>query len=163
MYSPSRKVRASVQRTILLITISCLTSLLLIENVLSSKNFSTINYPPTESAGRMLNRSQILLSKNVTLQPWGFMCLTNRTEKSPLPTYPMIIVVKTRAVSSGTLFERRIFTRTSWGHDARALGIPVIYAVGRPIDDQTQTMLEYENKLYGDLLQFNYIGKTVSS
>jgi hypothetical protein len=51
-----------------------------------------------------------------------------------------------------------MFTRTSWGREARSLGIPVIYAVGRAQDDQIQKMLEYEHRIYDDILQFNYIG-----
>jgi len=50
-----------------------------------------------------------------------------------------------------------MFTRTSWGREARLLGIPVIYAVGRAKDEQIQKKLEYENKIYNDILQFNYI------
>ena len=73
-------------------------------------------------------------------------------------TYPLYIIVKTRAVSSGKYFQRRMFTRTSWGREARSLGIPVIYAIGRANDEHTQKMLEYENKIYDDILQFNYIG-----
>jgi len=157
MYSPSRKVRASVRRTIFLITISCFTSLLVIDHVLSWGTPSSITYPPTESVAPMLNRSQMLLAKNVTLEPFSFMCMTNFSGTKLPPVYPLFIVVKTRATNTGPLFERRMFTRASWGREAQALGIPVIYAIGRPTDEHTQKMLEYENQVYGDLLQINYI------
>ena len=107
----------------------------------------------------MLNRSQILLAKNVTLEPFSFVCSTNHAGRAVPATFPLFVVVKTRAMNTGPLFERRMFTRASWAREAQALGIPVIYAVGRPIDEQTQAMLEYENQIYGDILQINYIGK----
>ena len=159
MYSPTRKVRASVRRTILLITISCFTSLLVIDNILTWDSSATTTYPPTESVALMLNRSQILLAKNVTLEPFSFMCMTNSSTKKSKISHPLIIVVKTRAMNTGPLFERRMFTRASWAREAQELGIPVIYAIGRPTDDKVQAMLEYENQIYGDILQINYIGK----
>jgi hypothetical protein len=55
-----------------------------------------------------------------------------------------------------------MFTRTSWAQEAQSLGIPVIYAVGRAKDDVVQRMLENEHRTYGDILQFNYIGKIFS-
>lgn len=157
MYSPTRKVRASVRRTILLITISCFTSLLVIDNILTWDSSATTTYPPTESVALMLNRSQILLAKNVTLEPFSFMCMTNSSTKKSKISHPLIIVVKTRAMNTGPLFERRMFTRASWAREAQELGIPVIYAIGRPTDDKVQAMLEYENQIYGDILQINYI------
>jgi len=155
MYSPSRKVRASVRRTISLIIISCLSCLILVETILEFGINTENQLEPTRSAGLMLNRSQILLSKEILLQPSIFTCLskTNSSIK-----YPLYIIVKTRAASSGNYFQRRMFTRTSWGREARLLGIPVIYAVGRAKDEQIQKKLEYENRIYNDILQFNYIG-----
>lgn len=111
--------------------------------------------PPTRSAGLMLNRSQMLLAKEILLEPTFFPC--SLFKRSPPVVYPLFIVVKTRATSSGDYFQRRMFTRTSWGREAQALGIPVIYAVGRSNNDGIQKMLESEHRSYGDLLQFNYI------
>jgi hypothetical protein len=110
---------------------------------------------PTQSAGLMLNRSQIVLAKDVILEPTSFRCQTKNNNQR---NYPFYIIVKTRAVSSGSYFQRRIFTRTSWGREARAFGIPVIYAIGKAEDARVQKMLEYEHKIYDDILQFNYIG-----
>ena len=154
MYSPSRKVRASVRRSILLITIGCLCGLLFIETILELDSHSANPLSPTRSAGLMLNRSQMLLAEQVLLEPSQFSCLAEKS--NPRPLY---IIVKTRAVSSGTFLQRRMFTRTSWGREARSLGIPVVYAVARANDDHTQSMLEYESRIYGDMLQFNYLGK----
>ena len=154
MYSPSRKVRASIRRTISLITISCFGCLILIEALLEYSNNIDNHFTPTRSAGLMLNRSQMLLAKEVLLEPTLFTC----TSKTNRMMYPLYIIVKTRAVSSGNYFQRRMFTRTSWGREAHALGIPVVYAVGRANDARVQKLLEYENKIYDDILQFNYIG-----
>jgi len=156
MYSPSRKVRASVRRTLCLIIIGLLSGLLLIETVLE---FGENQFKPTRSAGLMLNRSYMLLAKEIILEPFSFPCKPklNMTVSSSTIMYPLYIIVKTRAVSSGDHFQRRMFTRTSWAREAHALGIPVIYAIGRAQDDQIQNMLEYEHRNYGDLLQFNYI------
>ena len=151
MYSPSRKVRVSVRRTTFLIIISCLSSLVLIGTFFEFNINSPNEYSPTRSAGLMLNRSQMLLAKEILLQPSLFTC--------SVKTYPFYIIVKTRAMSSGNYFQRRMFTRTSWGREARLLNIPVIYAVGRAEDERTQRMLEYESQIYDDLLQFNHIGR----
>jgi hypothetical protein len=113
---------------------------------------------PTRSAGLMLNRSQMLLAKEVILEPSLFPCQSKTNTGNSSVGYPLYIIVKTRAVSSGNYFQRRIFTRTSWGREARSLGIPVIYAVGRARDEHIQKLLEYENRIYNDILQFNYIG-----
>jgi hypothetical protein len=156
MYSPSRKVRASVRRTIWLIIIGCFSGLLIVETVLELGIDN--KYPPTQSSGLMFNRSQIILAKEILLEPSLFTCTPKLNTTSSL-MYPVYIIVKTRAISSGGYFERRMFTRRSWGREAQALGIPVIYAVGRASDDRTQKMLEDEHRTYGDLLQFNYIGK----
>jgi hypothetical protein len=159
MYSPSRKVRASIRRTISLITISCLSALILIEAILEFSNNTQNQLSPTRSAGLMLNRSQMLLAKEVLLEPSSSTFTSNDSYKiNSSVTYPLYIIVKTRALSSGDYFQRRMFTRTSWGREARSLGIPVIYAVGRAQDDQIQKMLEYEHRIYDDILQFNYIG-----
>jgi hypothetical protein len=155
MYSPTRKVRASIRRTILLIIISCLSSIVLVGTILEFGIHTDDQLKPTRSAGLMLNRSQILLGKEVILEPSLFPCQSNRNS---LINYPLYIIVKTRAVSSGNYFQRRMFTRTSWGREARSLGIPVIYAIGRPEDGHIQKMLEYEHRIYDDILQFNYIG-----
>jgi hypothetical protein len=147
MYSPSRKVRVSVRRTQVLTVIIFVSSLLL---------------APTRSAGHMLTRSQSLLAKQITLEPTSFMCQTIAKHialsRSVSSAYPLYIVVKTRADTSGIYFQRRMFTRKSWAREAQSLGIPVIYAVGRPNHEQVQNMLDYENKIYGDMLQFNYLG-----
>jgi hypothetical protein len=162
MYSPSRKVRASIRRTISLTIISCLSSLILIETILEFGINTENQLEPTRSAGLMLNRSQMLLAKEILLEPSSFTCLlkpkNDLSKRNSSVIYPLYIIVKTRAISSGNYFQRRMFTRTSWGREARLLGIPVIYAVGRPKDEQIQKKLEYENKIYDDILQFNYIG-----
>ncbi|CAF0785598.1 unnamed protein product [Adineta ricciae] len=156
MYSPARKVRASIRRTLFLILTGILSGLLLIETVLEfGQQMTKTSYEPTRSAGLMLNRSQMLLAKEVILEPFMYPCKANL--KSATPSYPLYIIIKTRAVSSGAYFQRRIFTRSSWGQEARTLGIPVIYAIGKPKDAYTQVMLERENKNFGDLLQLNYI------
>jgi len=158
MYSPSRKVRASVRRTLYLLVIGFVSGLLLVEAVVElSKNSTENQFAPTHSAGLMLNRSQMLLAKEILLEPTLFTC-KQKLNMNSSHMYPLYIIVKTRAVSSGDYFQRRMFTRVSWGQEARSLGIPVIYAVGRAKDDQIQTMLENEHRNYGDLLQFNYIG-----
>ena len=154
MYSPSRKVRASVRRSLLLITIGCLCGLVFIETILELDSHLVNQLSPTRSAGLMLNHSQMLLAEQVLLEPSLFHCLAEKF--NPRPLY---IIVKTRAVSSGTFFQRRMFTRTSWGREARSLGIPVVYAVARANDNHTQSKLEYENRIYGDMLQFNYLGR----
>lgn len=158
MYSPSRKVRASVRRTLHLLLIGFVSGLLLIEAIIEIKrNFIENQFTPTHSADLMLNRSQMLLAKETILEPTIFTCQSKlNTNSSNL--YPLYIIVKTRAVSSGEYFERRMFTRISWGREAHSYGIPVIYAIGRTQDNQTQKRLENEHKSYGDLLQFNYIG-----
>jgi len=158
MYSPSRKVRASVRRTLYLLLIGFISGLLLVETVIEiGRNSAESQFTPTHSAGLMLNRSQMLLAKEILLEPTLFTCKPKMNMNS-FVTYPLYIIVKTRAVSSGDYFQRRMFTRISWGQEAHALDIPVIYAVGRANDDQTQKMLENEHRNYGDLLQFNYIG-----
>jgi len=158
MYSPSRKVRASVRRTFYLLLIGFVGALLLVEAVVEvGRNTAENQFTPTHSAGLMLNRSQIILAKETLLEPTLFTCKPKMNMNSSI-MYPLYIIVKTRAVSSGDYFQRRMFTRTSWGQEAHSLGIPVIYAVGRPKDDQIQQMLENEHRSYGDLLQFNYIG-----
>jgi hypothetical protein len=162
MYSPSRKVRASVRRTLYLLVIGFVSGLLLVEAVVElGKNSAENQFAPTRSAGLMLNRSQILLAKEILLEPTLFTCKP-KLNMNFSNMYPLYIIVKTRAVSFGDYFQRRMFTRASWGQEARSLGIPVIYAVGRAKDDQIQTMLESEHRSYGDLLQFNYIGKEKS-
>jgi len=162
MYSPPRKVRASIRRTISLTITSCLSSLILVETILEFGINTENQLTPTHSAGLMLNRSQILLAKEILIQPSSFTCLlkTNNDLKQINSSiqYPLYIIVKTRAVSSGKYFQRRMFTRTSWGREARLLGIPVIYAIGRSKDEKIQKMLEYENRIYDDMLQFNFIG-----
>ena len=155
MYSPSRKVRASIRRTILLIIISCLSSIVLVGTILELGIHTDNQLKPTRSAGLMLNRSQMLLAKEVILEPSLFPC---QSKRNSLGNYPLYIIVKARAVSSGNYFQRRMFTRTSWGREARSLGIPVIYAIGKPEDEHVQKMLEYEHRAYDDILQFNYIG-----
>jgi hypothetical protein len=157
MYSPSRKVRASVRRTLLLIIVSCLSGIVLIESILELGINTENKLTPTRSAGLMLNRSQMLLSKEILLEPSLFSCISKPNKTSVM--FPLYIIVKTRAVSSGDYFQRRMFSRTTWGRDAYSHGVPVIYAVGRANDEQIQTRLENEHKTYGDLLQFNYIGK----
>jgi hypothetical protein len=158
MYSPSRKVRASVRRTFYLLIMGFVSGFLLTQVVIEVGENSVENqYVPTRSAGLMLNRSQILLAKEILLEPTLFTCKPKLNMNSSM-MYPLYIIVKTRAVSSGEYFQRRMFTRTSWAQEARSLGIPVIYAVGRAKDDKIQTMLENEHRNYGDLLQFNYIG-----
>jgi hypothetical protein len=146
-------MRNSIRRTICLIITSCLSCLIIIETILEFSINIENQFEPTHSAGLMLNRSQMLLSKEILLQPSLFTCSSNSFVK-----YPIYIIVKTRATSSGIYFQRRMFTRTSWAHEARLLGIPVIYAIGRAKDERIQKMLEYENKIYNDLLQFNFIG-----
>jgi hypothetical protein len=148
-------MRASIRRTIALTVLSCLSCLILIESVVEFGSDIANQLSPTRSAGLMLNRTQMLLAKEVLLEPSLFTC-TSKTNSSVM--YPLYIIVKTRAVSSGNYFQRRMFTRTSWGREARSLGIPVIYAVGRANDEHTQKLLEYENIIYDDILQFNYIG-----
>lgn len=160
MYSPSRKVRASIRRTILLIIISSLSSIVLIGTIVEFGINSQEQLTPTRSAGSMLNRSQMLLAQEVILEPLSFPCQSKRNNDGGLGfMYPLFIIVKTRAVASGNYFQRRMFTRTSWGREARSLGIPVIYAVGRANDEHTQKMLAMENRIYNDILQFNFIGK----
>jgi len=157
MYSPSRKVRASLRRTLCLLLIGFVSGLLLVETVVElGKNSVENQFPPTRSAGLMLNRSQILLAKEIVLEPTLFTCQSKMNTNSSI-IYPLYIIVKTRAVSSDDYFQRRMFTRISWGQEAHLLGIPVIYAIGRAKDDKIQTMLENEHRTYGDLLQFNYI------
>jgi hypothetical protein len=161
MYSPSRKVRASVRRTLWLILISFLGCLMMIETMVEFNQLThTQHFSPTRSAGVMLNHSQMLLAKQILLEPTLFPCRMNSSRTLNLSSrmYPLYIIVKTRAITSGDYFQRRMFTRTSWGREAQALGIPVIYAVGRANDEHTQLMLEHEHQQYGDLLQFNYIG-----
>jgi hypothetical protein len=161
MYSPSRKVRASIRRTIFLTITSCLSCLILVETIIELSNNIENQLSPTRSAGVMLNRSQMLLAKEVLLEPSLFTCTKTNNYSSKINsfvTYPLYIIVKTRAVTSGNYFQRRMFTRRSWGREARSFGIPVIYAVGRANDEHTQKMLEHENKIYNDILQFNYIG-----
>ena len=159
MYSPSRKVRASVRRTLSLILIGFLSGLIVVDAVFEFRRHARQRpFPPTRSAGLMLNRSQMVLAKEILLEPTLFPC--SLFKRSPAIVYPLFIVVKTRAISSGDYFQRRMFTRSSWGREAHALGIPVIYAVGRSANDGIQNMLESEHRSYGDLLQFNYIGKT---
>ena len=117
MYSPSRKVRASVRRTLCLIIIGFLSGLLIIETVLEfGENSRENQFKPTRSAGLMLNRSQILLAKEIILEPFSFPCKPklNMTVSSSI-MYPLYIIIKTRAVSTGDYFQRRMFTRTSWG------------------------------------------------
>jgi hypothetical protein len=157
MYSPSRKVRASLRRTLFLLLIGFVSGLLLVETVVEvRRNAAENQFTPTRSAGLMLNRSQMLLAKEILLEPTLFPC-NPKINMNSSRMYPLYIIVKTRAVASGDYFQRRMFTRTSWGQEALSLGIPVIYAVGRAKDDQIQTMLENEHRSYGDLLQFNYI------
>ena len=157
MYSPSRKVRASVRRTICLLFIGFISGFLLIQTLMEvRKDTTNPQFPPTRSAGLMLPRSQMLLAKEVVLEPTVFTC------SSPMNTnssnrYPLYIIVKTRAAIAGDYYQRRVFTRISWAQEAQALGIPVIYAVGRAKDEQTQMVLENEHRTYGDLLQLNYI------
>lgn len=161
MYSPSRKVRASIRRTILLIIISSLSSIVLVGTIVEFGINDEEQLTPTRSAGSMLNRSQMLLAQEILLEPLSFPCQSKRDNGDRLHSmYPLFIIVKTRAVASGNYFQRRMFTRTSWGREARALGIPVIYAVGRANDEQTQKMLAMENRIYHDILQFNFLGKT---
>jgi hypothetical protein len=155
MYSPSRKVRASIRRTILLIIIGCLSSIVLVGTIVEFGIHTEEQLKPTQSAGLMLNRSQMVLAKEVILEPSLFPC---QSRGNNLLNYPLYIIVKTRAVSSGNYFQRRMFTRTSWGREARSLNIPVIYAIGRAKDERIQKMLEYEHRVYDDILQFNYIG-----
>jgi hypothetical protein len=158
MYSPSRKVRASVQRTLWLAITGFLSGLVILETVVEfGVNPFETPLTPTRSAGLMLNRSQMLLSKEILLEPSLFSCISKPNKTSVM--FPLYIIVKTRAVSSGDYFQRRMFSRTTWGRDAYSHGVPVIYAVGRANDEQIQTRLENEHKTYGDLLQFNYIGK----
>ena len=162
MYSPSRKVRASVRRTLWAIGLGFLCGLLVIESMVEFGRYSPDQqFSPTRSAGLMLNRSQMVLAKEILLEPTLYPCQSKPDQALPSSsmTYPLYIIVKTRAVASGDYFQRRMFTRTSWGREAHAHGIPVIYAVGRANDDRIQTMLENEHRHYGDLLQFNYIGK----
>jgi hypothetical protein len=158
MYSPSRKVRASVRRTLCLILIGFVSGLLLVQTLVEvGRNTTDNQYTPTRSAGLMLNRSQMILAKEILLEPTIFTC-QSKINSNCSQLYPLYIIVKTRAVSSGEYFQRRMFTRTSWAQEAQSLGIPVIYAVGRAKDDRVQTMLENEHRTYGDILQFNYIG-----
>lgn len=161
MYSPVRKVRASIRRTIFLIIISSLSSIVLVGTIVEFGLHVDEQFTPTRSAGLMLNRSQMLLAQEVILEPLSYPCEMKRsnTDRNRL-MYPLFIIVKTRAVTSGNYFQRRMFTRTSWAREARSLGIPVIYAVGRAMDEQTQEMLAMENRIYNDILQFNYMGKT---
>jgi hypothetical protein len=157
MYSPSRKVRASVRRTLCLILIGFVSGLLLVQTLVEvGRNTTDNQYTPTRSAGLMLNRSQMILAKEILLEPTIFTC-QSKINSNCSQLYPLYIIVKTRAVSSGEYFQRRMFTRTSWAQEAQSLGIPVIYAVGRAKDDRVQTMLENEHRTYGDILQFNYI------
>ena len=164
MYSPSRKVRASIRRTILLIIISSLGSIVLVGTIVQFGTHAEEQFSPTRSAGLMLNRSQMLLAQEIILEPLSYPCQTkgSHDDHNIRLIYPLLIVVKTRAVTSGNYFQRRMFTRTSWAREARSLGIPVVYAVGRATDEQTQKMLAMENRIYNDILQFNYIGKTES-
>jgi hypothetical protein len=156
MYSPSRKVRASVRRTLWLLIIGFLAGLVLIETVFELDNSSReTQYKPTVSAGRMLTRSQMLLAKEILLEPTLFSCRSKINKTSTI--YPIYMIVRTKAASSGTYFQKRMFTRTSWASEARSFGIPVIYALGRTDDEQIQKMLEIEHQTYGDLLQFNFI------
>src|SRR5690242_9367535 len=75
MYSPSRKVRASVRRTLCLLLIGFVSGLLLVETVVElGKNSTENQFTPTRSAGLMLNRSQILLAKEILLEPTLFTC-----------------------------------------------------------------------------------------
>ena len=155
MYSPSRKVRASVRRTICLLFIGLISGFLLIETVMQvRKDTNDKQFPPTRSAGVMLTRSQMVLAKEVLLEPTVFTCPSKINSSNP---YPLYIIVKTRAAVTGDYYQRRMFTRISWAQEAQALGIPVIYAVGRANDEQIQTILEDEHRTYGDLLQLNYI------
>lgn len=155
MYSPSRKVRASIRRTIILLLIGFVSTLLLVETAIEIGDTS---YAPTESAAVMLNRSQMLLAKQTYLEPTIFTC----QPKDDTPIYPLFIIVKTRAIVAGTFFQRRLFTRTTWAKEAHARGIPVIYAVGLATEPLVQKALEQEHKIYGDILQINYIGKILS-
>lgn len=160
MYSPARKVRASVRRTICLLLIGCISGFLLIETLMQvgKEPSTTTQFPPTRSAGVMLTRSQMLLAKEAILEPTIFTCSSEMNgSNSSSNRYPLYIIVKTRAAITGDYYQRRMFTRISWGQEAQALGIPVIYAVGRPNDEQIQTILENEHRTYGDLLQLNYI------
>lgn len=152
-------MRNSIRRTICLIITSCLSCLIVIETILEFSINIENQFKPTHSAGLMLNRSQMLLSKEILLQPSLHTCSSKtNNQRNSFVKYPIYIIVKTRATSSGIYFQRRMFTRTSWAHEARLHGIPVIYAIGRAKDERIQKMLEYENKIYNDLLQFNFIG-----
>lgn len=150
MYSPSRKVRASIRRTIILLLIGFVSTLLIVETVIE---IGDEPYSPTESAAHMLNRSQMLLARETHLEPTIFTCQS----KEDIPVYPLYIIVKTRAIVSGSFFQRRLFTRTTWAKEARVRGIPVIYAVGLATDQIVQETLEQEHRIYGDILQINYI------
>lgn len=151
MYSPTRKVRASIRRTILLLLIGFVSTLLIVETAIE---IGDAPYLPTESAALMLNRSQMLLARETRLEPTRFTC---HAKGEDTPIYPLFIVVKTRAIGSGGFFQRRLFTRTTWAKEAHARGIPVIYAVGLSEDKITQKQLEQEHRIYGDILQINYI------
>ena len=156
----TRKIRTSTRRIVWLIFIGFFIGTIMIQTMIEfDLNRKYSPYPPTRSAGIMLNRSQIILAKDIILEPTGSPCeyQSNRTTM-----YPLIIVVKTRAVASGENFIRRSFTRSSWAHEAQTVGIPVFYAIGRNENSEVQPMLEREHDQHGDLLQFNYIGQNTS-
>nr|ACD54727.1 beta-1,3-galactosyltransferase 1-like protein [Adineta vaga] len=157
MHSPTQKNCVSPKCTILMLLMSFLVGTIFLEVIFQLYNESK-SHPGlvTRSAAPMLKRSQMLLAKEVILEPTSLFSCTNDSSNIG---YPVYIIVKTVGQSSGDYFRRRMFTRLTWAQEARAHDIPVIYAIGRSNDKKMQKELEEEHRTYGDILQFNFIGE----
>ncbi|UJR18816.1 hypothetical protein I4U23_021943 [Adineta vaga] len=155
MHSPTQKNCVSPKCTILMLLMSFLVGTIFLEVIFQLYNESK-SHPGlvTRSAAPMLKRSQMLLAKEVILEPTSLFSCTNDSSNIG---YPVYIIVKTVGQSSGDYFRRRMFTRLTWAQEARAHDIPVIYAIGRSNDKKMQKELEEEHRTYGDILQFNFI------
>nr|CAB3262688.1 uncharacterized protein LOC100181857 [Phallusia mammillata] len=99
-----------------------------------------------------------------TINPWrvlgdvgkpvnGSNCVHMRNEELYYPKWSLVIVLK----SSATNFNRRAAVRETWGKllYLNQIRIAEVFIIGAVEDPEVQKQLEEENRMYGDILQYD--------
>ncbi|CAF1153928.1 unnamed protein product [Didymodactylos carnosus] len=130
-----------IHRTLYMIFFACMMSFIIIDML--------FNTPLAMSSDRKIHtREQMILAKQL-ISNKSHLCDSTKHHK-------VIIVVKSVATSSGKYYKRRMFTRESLSRKAKQFNISVLYAIGLSENDQVQQKLLNEDKIYDDILQFNF-------
>ncbi|XP_035657367.1 beta-1,3-galactosyltransferase 5-like [Branchiostoma floridae] len=101
------------------------------------------------------------MARNMTMKRSELPATPHQNEDPPVPVHPMTVPYCAFSFYKIhiCILPRRFAIRHTWGNETNVPGtvIKTVFAVGKPGNASTQRGLEYENKVYKDIIQEDFV------